>query len=132
MLFLLLITPFMKKIFVILFIVCALYACNASKDDKNETPVTTFPAASENVSEEFALIKKYDCAVCHRKDEKLQGPSYVSIAQKYQTKKDVVPYLSKKIIEGGVGVWGQVPMNAHPGMPQSDAEDLATYIISVK
>ncbi len=124
----------MKTTAIVLFFCAALMACNSTTQDKAEAPVTTVPANnSENSStEEFALIKKYDCAVCHRKDEKLQGPSYISVAQKYQGKNDAVAYLSKKIIEGGVGVWGDVPMNPHPGMPQSDAEELAKYILALK
>ena len=122
------------KLIAILIICAALIACNSSQPEKPEVPAAAVPATSSDNSstEEFALIKKYDCAVCHRKDEKLQGPSYIDVAQKYQGRNDAIAYLSKKIIEGGVGVWGDVPMNPHPGMPQSDAEDLAKYILSTK
>lgn len=123
----------MKKTAILLLFCLSLFACNTSQEDKAEAPVNAIPASSDNTStEEFALIKKYDCAVCHRKDEKLQGPSYLSVAQKYNGRNDAVAYLSKKIIEGGSGVWGEVPMNPHPGMPQSDAEDLAKYILSLQ
>lgn len=127
-------TTYNMKTTAILFLFFASFvACNSSQTDKAESPVTTTPASSENsATEEFALIKKYDCAVCHRKDEKLQGPAYVTIAQKYQGRNDAVAYLSKKIIEGGSGVWGEVPMNPHQGMPQSDAEELAKYVLSLK
>ncbi len=122
------------KLTAILIICAACIACNSGQPEKPEEPVTAMPATSSDNSstDEFALIKKYDCAVCHRKDEKLQGPSYIDVAQKYKGRNDAVAYLSKKIIEGGSGVWGEVPMNAHPGMPQSDAEDLAKYILSTK
>jgi cytochrome c len=110
----------------------------ACTDNGNKTSLSTTiqQAATEpvNISTSFELppiFKKYDCGSCHRLNEKLQGPSYEEIAAKYYAQTTAVNYLSDKIIKGGSGVWGSVPMNAHPAMPAEDARELATYILSL-
>ena len=107
-------------------------------DNGNKTSHSTTiqQAAAEpvNISTSFELptiFSKYDCGSCHRLNEKLQGPSYEEIAAKYYAQTTAVNYLSDKIIKGGSGVWGSVPMNAHPAMPAADATELATYILSL-
>ncbi len=77
-----------------------------------------------------ALIAGSDCFACHKEKEKLVGPAYAAIAKKY-TEKDI-PQLAKKVIEGGSGVWGDIPMTPHPGMEKADAEAMIKYILSIK
>ena len=110
----------------------------ACTDNSNKTShsSTIKQAAAEpvNISTSFELppiFSKYDCSSCHRLNEKLQGPSYEEIAAKYHAQTTAVNYLSDKIIKGGSGVWGGLPMNAHPAMPTADATELATYILSL-
>ncbi|TAL41749.1 MAG: cytochrome c class I, partial [Chitinophagaceae bacterium] len=43
-----------------------------------------------------------------------------------------IDYLSKKIIHGGAGVWGEVPMAAHPNLSEDDAKTLAKYVLLLK
>ncbi|MFZ9492562.1 MAG: c-type cytochrome, partial [Burkholderiaceae bacterium] len=60
------------------------------------------------------------------------GPSYKEIAIKYaDAPNDVVSALAKKIIEGGVGNWGNVPMTPHPSISQDDAETMVRYILTL-
>ena len=65
-------------------------------------------------------------------EEKNVGPAWRDVANKYADSANAVAYLSHKIINGGSGVWGQVPMAAHPTMPQEDAEALAKYVLLLK
>ena len=78
------------------------------------------------------LAKAKNCTACHANDKKLIGPAYKDVAAKYATDKEAVAKLSKKIREGGVGVWGQIPMPANPQVSAQEAETLAKYILTVK
>lgn len=76
------------------------------------------------------LIEGSDCLSCHKTDQKLIGPSYQEIADKY-TDADL-ELLAGKIIDGGSGVWGDVPMQAHPNISKEDAKKMVQYILSLK
>lgn len=78
------------------------------------------------------LIAKSDCVGCHKLDKKLIGPSYLDIAKKYASNEKNVNYLSGKIIKGGAGVWGTIPMAAHASLKKNDAKSMAIYILSLK
>lgn len=83
-------------------------------------------------SEGEALIKKEDCATCHKIDKKVVGPSYLDIAKKYPMNDKNVKYLTEKITKGGSGVWGPIPMSAHTALKKDDAKKIAIYILSLK
>jgi cytochrome c len=87
--------------------------------------------AAEDVKE-VSLMKKGDCYACHTNDAKLIGPSFKEIAQRYPAKNKNIETLVDKIINGGSGVWGQVPMQAHSTMSKSDATEIVNYILSLK
>ncbi len=74
-----------------------------------------------------AILKASGCLACHVKDKKLIGPSYKDVAAKYKGQADAVANLSKKVREGGKGVWGPVPMSPNPASKISDA-DLKTSV----
>jgi len=76
------------------------------------------------------LIAGSDCFACHQEKEKLVGPAYSDVAKKY-TEADI-PLLTKKIIDGGAGTWGDIPMAPHTGLAKADAEAMVHYILSVK
>ena len=78
------------------------------------------------------LIAKSDCVGCHKLDKKLIGPSYLDIAKKYPSNEKNIAYLSGKIIKGGSGVWGTIPMSAHASLKKNDANSMAKYILSIK
>lgn len=78
------------------------------------------------------LIAQSDCTGCHRIDQKLVGPAYEAVAQKYENNDKDTDYLAGKIIQGGKGVWGEIPMTPHPNLSQEDAKQMAQYILSLK
>ena len=78
----------------------------------------------------LALIESSDCLSCHTTNSKLIGPSYEDVAHKY-TESDI-DYLADKIIDGGKGVWGDIPMTAHPGVNKENARQMVKYILSLK
>jgi len=91
----------------------------------------TANAALDNAAAE-AMMKKDGCAACHAIDKKLVGPAYVDVAAKYKSDKDAVAKLTKKVKEGGSGVWGQIPMPPNAATPPADITDLVTWILTLK
>jgi cytochrome c len=86
--------------------------------------------ASGPVFAQAELAKQKNCLACHAVDKKLVGPSYKDVAAKYKGDKDATAKLAKKIREGGVGVWGQVPMPANPQVNEQEAMSLAKWVLS--
>jgi len=86
--------------------------------------------AEIQASEGEVIIKKLDCAACHKIDKKVIGPSYMDIAKKYPLNDKNISYLSDKIIKGGSGVWGAIPMASHATLKKDDAKKIAKYILS--
>jgi cytochrome c len=82
-------------------------------------------------SEGEKIMSKQDCVACHKIDKKLVGPSYLDIAKKYPMNDKNINYLSEKIIKGGSGVWGAIPMAAHTALKKDDAKKIAKYILSL-
>ena len=79
-----------------------------------------------------ALAQSKNCMACHAVDKKLVGPSYKDIAKKYGGQKDAAAILATKIIKGGSGAWGAVPMPANPQVSDAEAAKLVSWIMSQK
>ena len=80
---------------------------------------------------EYPPIAASDCRACHTVDAKSVGPAFMSVAQKYHSQPGAVSILAKKIIAGGAGNWGAIPMSAHPQLATEDAEAIVRYILSL-
>jgi cytochrome c len=110
---------------------------NAKVTDTSSTaaaPAPETPAPSEKGLE---LIGASDCTTCHRLHKETAGasigPAYSDVAAKYAPAADTtVTRLVNKIIKGGSGVWGVVPMTPHAALPVSDVKEMVTYILSLK
>lgn len=79
-----------------------------------------------------ALATAKNCMACHAIDKKLVGPSYKDVAAKYAGQKDAVDKLAAKIIKGGAGVWGPVPMPANAQVNDAEAKKLAAWALTQK
>jgi cytochrome c len=130
-----------KKLLVLSLIVAmwSLTSCGSKQETKNEEDYGTPEAAdsspkvsaAEIIAQGESLVKASDCKTCHHTVNKIIGPSHTDVAKKYEFNKANVEYLAKRIIEGGSGVWGAVPMTAHPDISQGDAEKMARYVLSL-
>lgn len=107
-------------------------------NDKTKTAETTEtkPAADLSSNPDYQkgldLISKNDCLTCHKPTEKLIGPAYQDVANKYENTQANITMLAEKIIKGGTGVWGQVAMLPHPQISQADAEQMVKYVLLLK
>ena len=87
--------------------------------------------ASAGFAKGKKLIEASDCRACHSVDKKSIGPSYIQVAQKYKGDAGALERLSKKVISGGSGVWGETAMAGHPQLTASEAGDMIKYVLSL-
>ena len=78
------------------------------------------------------LAQKKNCMACHSIDQKVIGPAYKDVAAKYAGQADAVPKLTQKVLKGGSGVWGAVPMPANPQVNEAEAKQLVEWILTLK
>ena len=93
------------------------------------TLATAF-AVSTPALADMALATTKNCMACHAVDKKLVGPSYKDIATKYAGQADAVDKLAGKVIKGGSGAWGPVPMPANAQLNDADAKKLVAWILA--
>jgi cytochrome c len=91
------------------------------------TTVLAAPAMAD-----MALAKSKNCMACHATDKKLVGPSYKDVAAKYAGDKEAAAKLATKIMKGGAGVWGAIPMPANPQVSAEEAKKLAEWVLATK
>jgi S-disulfanyl-L-cysteine oxidoreductase SoxD len=85
------------------------------------------PAAKAAVADAAALFKKHSCSACHGIDNKIVGPGMREVTKKHAGRADAIDYLAGKIVSGGTGTWGAIPMPAQT-LPPEDARTIARWI----
>ena len=95
------------------------------------TLVAAVAVAAPAMADE-ALAKSKNCMDCHTVDKKVVGPAYKDVAKKYAGQKDAADKLAGKVIKGGSGVWGPVPMPANAQVNEADAKKLVAWILAMK
>jgi cytochrome c len=81
---------------------------------------------------QMELAQSKNCLACHAVDHKVVGPAYKDVAAKYAGDKAAVDKLAQKIMKGGSGVWGPVPMPANTQVNEAEAKKLAAWVLSQK
>ncbi len=142
----------MKKVFLILSICAVISACgggskSGSTDSTaaaNQTAKASETSVDTNankigtedsgaaVAPGAKLIAAADCSTCHKVHEKVIGPAFADVAAKYPPTESNIDSLAAKIIRGGKGHWGDIPMAAHPTLAVNDAKEMVKYILSLK
>jgi cytochrome c len=131
----------MRKVFLLMTFSPLFFACggdgaaDGQKGDTTKTEETKPAAAATNQAEldkGLEMIGALDCTTCHKINEKNIGPEYVAVAQKYEATPAIIDTLATKIINGGTGVWGQVPMTPHPNVSMDSARLMVKYILSLR
>lgn len=88
--------------------------------------------ASTSAFAQADLAKAKNCMACHSVNTKLVGPAYKDVAAKYAGQKDAEQKLVQKVIKGGSGVWGPVPMPPNPQVSEAEAHQLVKWILAQK
>jgi cytochrome c len=132
----------MKKIAAIFPLLILLASCGGNSDKSNSAPADSTATASQPSANDvstnpdyqkgLALVAKSNCLTCHKVSEKLVGPAYKDVANKYAGNDSAVTHLAHKVISGGSGVWGTTPMTPHPEVSEADAEQMVKYILLLK
>jgi len=125
----------MKRTFIVM-LSFIIFSCSKNENSGNKNVIveeeTSAPkVVTDPIAEGKSLIEGSDCLGCHKLDERLIGPSYKEVAEKYENTPENVEMLADKIIKGSSGVWGDVPMPAH-GFSKENAKFMAQYILSSK
>lgn len=144
----------MKKVLFTMVIAAGLYACGGGEEKTETKPIsnatteeTAAPVKEEAAKVEEAakeetkavakkdgkaLIAGSDCRTCHKDDSKLIGPAYQDVAKKYENNAKNIKMLAEKVLQGGQGNWGEIPMAGHPNLSVDDASAMVEYILSMK
>jgi cytochrome c len=128
----------LKYTLVAVVIMLVIASCGSKKDeaanaedygtpDESAAPAVTVDVIAQGES----LVNASDCKTCHHKTNKIIGPSHTDVATKYEFTQANVNLLASKIISGGQGVWGEIPMTPHPDIAQADAEKMARFVLSL-
>lgn len=112
---------------------CGSKSENQVQEDYGDPKSTSEPvkASEDLVAQGAALVKKSDCNTCHHVTNTIVGPSHTDVAKKYEFTNENIEMLAERIINGGSGVWGQVPMTPHLDLSKDDALKMARYVLSL-
>jgi cytochrome c len=123
----------MKKIITAFFIAVILISCGNNDASKKEVAKGDDISKNPDYQTGLALVGKSNCFTCHAIEEKITGPAYRDVANKYASYPDtIISHLAGKVITGGSGVWGSIPMTPHPELSKTDAEAMVRYILLLK
>lgn len=135
----------MKKLYVLIlvagFATWSMSSCGGKKEEDKkegdeeyndyETAEPKKESAEDLVKQGQALVDASDCKTCHHSINKIVGPSHTDVAKKYEFTKANVSMLADKIMNGGSGNWGDIPMTPHADISKADAEKMSMYVLSL-
>ena len=133
----------MKKILLV-FTAAAFFAACGGGDKKESSENKTEPAKTETAAPDKSQDPDYQkglaivaepknlCLTCHKIDEKLVGPAYRDVANKYELNDENVNKLAEKVVKGGSGVWGEVAMPANTVISPEDAKAAVRYVLMLR
>lgn len=128
----------MKKILTGVFVLTVMYSCNNSATKNSEGKPADSAATSASIAQSgiyekgLNLVANSDCTTCHQVDVKTTGPAYRDVANKYENNDATVALLAEKVIKGGKGNWGEIPMTPHPQISEADAREMVKYVLSLR
>jgi cytochrome c len=129
----------LKKYIIVFGMAAIAAACgnDATKTEEKAAPATSTTTSNSlssnpDYQKGLELIGKSDCLTCHKVKEKNIGPAYQDVANKYENNDENIALLASKIIKGGSGVWGAIPMTPHPQISEDDAKQMVKYVLLLK
>jgi cytochrome c len=93
--------------------------------------VVFFLAGQASANDADKIANSKGCMACHSLDKKLVGPSFKDVAKKYGGNAQAQAALEKKVIDGGSGVWGPIPMPPHKGkLSDPELKSLVQWVLA--
>ncbi len=136
----------MKKLFILVvvvsFVAGTMISCGGKKEEAKteeandeysdyETAEPEKASSEDLIKQGETLVAQSDCKTCHHATNKIIGPAHAEVAKKYEFNQANITLLAGKIVQGGAGVWGEIPMTPHPDITKADAEKMAMYVLSL-
>lgn len=78
------------------------------------------------------LARSRNCMACHAIGNKVVGPAFKDVAKKYTGQKDAEDKLTQKVLKGGSGVWGAIPMPANAQVSEAEARTLVKWVLTLR
>lgn len=129
----------MKKVFLSLTVTALLIACGGGDSEKKtpfeaKTDTKTDVTQNPDYQKGMAIVAKQEnlCLTCHKVEEKLVGPAYRDVANKYESNEETINKLAEKVTKGGKGVWGEVPMPENKVISLEDAKAAVKYVLMLR
>lgn len=126
----------MKKYCIVLSLSFFGFACGGNSSSSSETKEAPKQVASVTDNPDYEkglnLAGKSGCFTCHKLREASIGPAYGLVAAKYENNQENQEMLAAKVIAGGKGVWGQIPMIPHPKLSKEDAIAIVKYVLLLR
>ncbi len=79
-----------------------------------------------------ALAETKNCMGCHHMTDRRVGPPFKQIAARYAGQADAADKLTQKVLKGGAGSWGAVPMPENRQVSPAEARQLVQWILTQK
>jgi cytochrome c len=134
----------MKRMFLFASVAVVAIACNNNTNDSGATQTGDTSKNTTNAADAkpadtkdpvakkgLELVASHACFGCHQVDKGIQGPAYNAVAERYPKNDAVIDSLSNKVMRGGSGNWGTIPMPPNP-VTKEEAVTMVTYILSLK
>ena len=80
----------------------------------------------------LALMRQNDCFNCHSINQKIVGPAYLDVANKYRGQAGALEASVQRVIKGSSGVWSPVPMLAHERLTADQVQMMVRWVYSLE
>ncbi|MGE5097497.1 MAG: c-type cytochrome [Betaproteobacteria bacterium] len=99
-------------------------------DTAPKTALAAAGAARPVKADASELARQKACLSCHGLDNRVVGPAFRDVAQRYKGQDGAQAQLLEKLRRGGSGAWGGVPMPPNPDLPDEEAKALLAWILN--
>jgi cytochrome c551/c552 len=103
-----------------------------AKPDAAQISTPSVSTETRDISSASDLARSKGCFVCHDISKKVVGPAYKDVSKRYAGQTDAVARLTQKVMNGGSGSWGVMPMPAaNPSLTDAEAKALVQWILTL-
>lgn len=78
------------------------------------------------------LARAKNCMACHAVQTKVVGPAFTDVSNRYAGQPGAEARLVEKVLKGGSGSWGAVPMPSNGQVTPAEAKTLVHWVLSLR